>query len=331
MYGTFRKPKFSYRSSLPSTELRLLKPEQTTAEPPSFTVSTVKRSSAPRYTAVSYTWGEEQPDEIIYLDGATFPVRRNLYSLLHYLGRFSRSEPWDYLWVDAICINQEDISERTAQVSTMDQTYRAATCVSVWLGLAPVHDDILALYPLNKPIRTIDTSDLDWDLSMVELSTRPYWSRFWVIQEFLLGKNVEIYCSNHRINWMDFQDILCRVSGVEQFGDVSQFKIDDFKSRTYPALPLVMGRHVDKHPESLQPLHDLLVDHRRSKCKDPRDRIFALLGLVTNDERDLLRRVLPDYALTEEEVIIYTLAHLIQYGPLVPMQREPSSVVISSG
>lgn len=83
-----------------------------------------------------------------------------------------------------------------------------------------------------------------------------------------------------------------------------------------------MGRHVDKHPEYLQPLYNLLVSYHQSECKDPRDRVFALLGLITSEERAFLSTYFPDYSMKEDHVRIITLAHLTQF---------PESVISRSG
>ncbi|KAI1853972.1 hypothetical protein JX266_001113 [Neoarthrinium moseri] len=331
MYGTFRQSRFTYGHVVAEDELRLLRPLPSRSDSPSFLVLKVRRSAAPKYTAVSYTWGDEQPSRFVYLDGKQFPVRRNLWSLLHYLSpvALAQDRHWDYLWVDAICINQDDDSERAAQVSRMDQTYRDATCVSVWLGLPSIPSDLFTLHPSSEPINTLEVDMYDWEDSMEDLANRPYWSRFWVIQEFLLGQDVELYCSNTRMNWADFKDILCRVAGVDQYGD-SPYSTENTGSRAFGAFPLVMGRHIDKHPEYLQPLHDLIIDHRHSKCKEPRDRVFALIGLTTQDEQGLLRRVFPDYRMPEDHVLVYTLAHVMQYGPLIAIQREQGSITVKS-
>lgn len=179
----------------------------------------------------------------------------------------------------------------------MDKTYRDAVSVSVWLGLA--NDD-----------------GFDWPESMVDLANRPYWSRYWVIQEFLLGQRVELFFSDHRIDWADFQVQLCNETGIEPLS--TDYKSDD----SYRALPLVMGRHPDKHPEVLQPLYDLLVDHHQSRCKDPRDRVFALLGLISPEERRPLSRFFPDYTLKDDHVLIITLAHLMEISPLIAPQVD---------
>ena len=59
-----------------------------------------------------------------------------------------------------------------------------------------------------------------------------------------------------------------------------------------------------------QSLYKLLITHGGSKCKNPRDRVFALLGLVTPDERNLLERYLPDYNMAEDDVVLIALCHI---------------------
>ncbi|CZR66331.1 uncharacterized protein PAC_16232 [Phialocephala subalpina] len=321
---------FTYDSSLVSNELRLLQPVAVNNHVLRYKIRRVQRASTPPYTAISYTWGNEDASEVIYLNNRPFHVRPNLWSCLYYMAHAARNATWNYLWVDAICIDQANVAERNSQVRLMDQTYRDAVCVSVWLGLITLPKETMSYLPTQIPPKTIESDGFDWTESIADLSNRPYWSRVWVIQEFLLGRNVELYCSDNRINWLDFQSILSREAGIEQFydpnGDVPQ------GDRTSPlaALPLAMGRHVNKHPEILQPLCDLLIDHHRSKCKDPRDRVFGLLGLIPPDERELLSRFFPDYSITEDHVLIITLAHLTQFPVLSRMLRSGVNITPDS-
>ncbi|KAE9379669.1 heterokaryon incompatibility, partial [Stipitochalara longipes BDJ] len=140
----------------------------------------------PIYTAVSYTWGNADASEVIYLDNRRFYVRPNLWSCLYYMAQAARNAAWNYLWVDAICINQTNDAERSSQVRLMDQTYRDAVCVSVWLGLVTLPTDTMPYIPTQIPAKTLESDRFDWIDSIVDLSNRPYWSRVWVIQEFLL-------------------------------------------------------------------------------------------------------------------------------------------------
>lgn len=103
-----------------------------------FEIVHIKRDKAPPYTVISYTWGDGEVTLTIRLNGQTFYIRVNLWSCLYYLSLHAPHAQWTHLWADAICINQNDAQERNTQVRLMDQTYRNATCVSVWLGLIPL-------------------------------------------------------------------------------------------------------------------------------------------------------------------------------------------------
>jgi hypothetical protein len=118
------------------------------------------------------------------------------------------------------------------------------------------------------------------------------------------------------MDWMDFQELLRDNARIVHPDAELIGVLPDAKVASFAALPLTLGRHPDKHPEFLQPLADLLVSHRRSKCKDSRDRVFALLGLISIDERRLLSRFFPDYTMNEDVVWTITLAHLTQYASL---------------
>lgn len=301
-------------SILGANELRLL-----TAAPGAndaggtlhFRISHVLRDAAPPYTAVSYTWGDGEATEVIYLNGHVFRIRTNLWSCLYYLSRYGKHAAWTHIWVDAICIDQTNDVERAAQVRLMDKTYNDAACVSVWLGLVPI-PTVFTPFSLEG-IKTADWEGFDWADSIAELANRPYWSRFWVIQEFLLGKQVQLFCSGNVIDSLGFRRILCSETGTELFSAAGDNFINNTAADSYNALPLTLGRHPDRHPEMMQPLYELLIQHRQSRCKDPRDRVFALLGLIRLDERAMLERFFPDYTLSEDHVVIITLAHLIQF------------------
>lgn len=301
---TYIKMEFTYDQSIPSSRLRLLQPRAIYRTELSFNLITVQRSTAPHYTAVSYTWGTELPSETIQLNGRKFYVRPNLWSCLHYIGQAARHEPWNYLWVDAICINQGDTKERNEQVKLMDQTYSNAASVSVWLGLTPVPEGVvISEWAEKSSIKTLEVDGLFWGDYMHDLANREYWGRYWIIQEFLLAKHLRIYCSDMAMDWQAFKDLV-------------HPPWENRRLRTYWASPLVDGRHPNGHPEMSQPLSQLLGQHRKSQCKDPRDRVFALLGLIPRNDRDFLGRVFPDYSLSEDVVRLITVAHVTQFDSM---------------
>ncbi|KAK5172286.1 uncharacterized protein LTR77_003924 [Saxophila tyrrhenica] len=83
--------------------------------------------------AVSYAWGPEQPQFPIRLNAQPLYVRENLWRFLR-----QRRHPTQgiTLWIDALCIDQSDPDERARQVQLMDEIYKGADRVLVWLGVA---------------------------------------------------------------------------------------------------------------------------------------------------------------------------------------------------
>lgn len=305
---------YSYSTQLGPTEIRLLEvaPQRGSVDL-HFRAKAFSRNTCPEYTAVSYTWGDEQATHKIFLDGAAFRIRPNLWHCLYNLARFASKENSMisrlHIWVDAICINQANLQERNDQVRKMDETYRDARIVSVWLGLVPNSPSTSTLrLPDKTLLSALDVDDLDWRSNALELANRPYWNRFWVIQEMLLATDVYLFCGNTAVEITEFKSMLCSETGISEFShDVQQ----DQMQRS-PALPLIIGRSPDRYPELYDTLQTLLSRHSQADCKDPRDRVYALIGLVSPDERQLLLRFFPNYSLSEEEVLILTLAHLTQ-------------------
>ncbi|KAI9659459.1 MAG: hypothetical protein M1821_001717 [Bathelium mastoideum] len=200
----------------------------------------------------------------------------------------------------------------------MDATYRDAVCASVWLGLVPIPETYKQMMAsLREPTKLLECDPFDWSDQIDDLANRSYWSRYWVIQEFLLAQDVYMFCSGNVMHWLDFHDMLEHHSGINLTSNESYGanKHNGF-GQSFAALPLVASRHPDRFPEFYQPLCDLLVNHRGSQCKDPRDRLFALLGLVTEDDRELLQRFFPDYRLSVDNVVVIALGHLIEVDRL---------------
>ncbi|KAE9378955.1 HET-domain-containing protein, partial [Stipitochalara longipes BDJ] len=143
------------------------------------------------YRALSYTWGPLEPTKLLSLDGIQIEVRDNLWQALCHL----RQPDTDLrLWVDALCINQEDIPERNEQVSRMGTLYNQAEEVLVWLG--PEKDDSDAAVSAIKcsvvpssRLLSVDVPSPSGSISSIEIRSvydllhREYWRRVWIIQE----------------------------------------------------------------------------------------------------------------------------------------------------
>jgi hypothetical protein len=91
------------------------------------------------FHCLSYTWGTGEATSELTLNGQLFPTRKNLENALRSL----RSEvSKTTVWIDAICIGQENVRERSRQVARMNQIFEKADCVLVWLGEADEDSDL---------------------------------------------------------------------------------------------------------------------------------------------------------------------------------------------
>ncbi|KAG0558621.1 hypothetical protein KC19_10G041500 [Ceratodon purpureus] len=101
---------------------------------------TVSLSDNPRFTALSYVWGDPSITESIDVNEQTVPVTTNLgaalrHAVFHWSSTFPSQSPSTFrLWADAICINQKDVGERNQQVRLMGSIYTSAELVLSWLG-----------------------------------------------------------------------------------------------------------------------------------------------------------------------------------------------------
>jgi hypothetical protein len=128
------------------------------------TLSKASLLDPPPYDALSYCWGASEPAKYINCNGAEVKVTPSLYSALERMrqnGHFS-------LWVDAICINQDDNGEKGRQVPRIGTIFRMADRVVAWVGgfangaekLKPLID---ALSYEQSRIRSVDGDDEQYD------------------------------------------------------------------------------------------------------------------------------------------------------------------------
>lgn len=103
-----------------------------------------------QYDAISYAWGDPPATYPIQVNGKKFYVRENIFKFLrHYLRLMSR-EP-SKMWIDCICINQEDNDEKSWQVADMTEIFRSAKRVLMWLGDASEEITLQDLYSVHFP------------------------------------------------------------------------------------------------------------------------------------------------------------------------------------
>jgi hypothetical protein len=136
-----------------------------------------ERSSLP-YEALSYCWGSDEKPQSISIGNLNLCITQNLYTALRHL------RDQDYpriLWVDALCINQDDEEEKENQIPLMAEIYARARRVVVWLGPAEDGSD-LALEEIRLAAEKSErlSSGESVQESIRQLFKRPWFRRIWV-------------------------------------------------------------------------------------------------------------------------------------------------------
>lgn len=224
------------------------------------------------YSAVSYVWGNSEQIHEIILDGKPFGVAKNLYQLLTELAtrRYSGC-----LWIDALCIDQSNLLERNHQVALMGTIYAKAEKVLVWLG--PGTNDLCRALVHLQDFETLkkgllEDSDI-WDglhlKGMLEFCDHEYWTRAWIVQEFLLAQSVEIWCGELSLDLQVLSPI--RFSRHDQKNTTERLVIVDSK----PMRMVKKRRTFIPWRQFFYPAD--LVDFGLLKCYDPRDRVYYVV------------------------------------------------------
>ena len=217
----------------------------------------------PKYEALSYTWGSETARQTISINGQQFEVGRNLFDALQHL-----RDPLEErsLWVDAICINQSNVPEKSHQISIMPFIYIRARTVLVWLGVPENSVADLRNWEMTfGKVSDVVAGDQN-DVLLHTLCENPYWRRVWIVQEVGLAKRRLVHFGAYKVDWDTF---------IQKIKSKSQFK---------KSLPLRMQDQIDAKFENGHKLQSLIESHRDSQCKERRDHVYGFVGLAVDSQ-----------------------------------------------
>lgn len=254
----------------------------------------------PEYTALSYCWTSAAAQHTIRVHGHPFSVRPNLFEFLKIL---KEERHTGLIFIDAICINQDDLDERSGQVQMMGQIYRSAVKTTAWLCSLPTAEEAFLIDAFdgftylraNEPARA--RSHDFWEDAR-EYITRTiwsshYWTRMWIVQEIILAQTLtfqlgrlkleshlapELLRDNHK-TFLNPQDseifaTLMRRNGIAPgdllwniwtFGNLLRFRA---------ALKVSNG--------SKCTLMTAITAFAHQICSDPHDNLFGILGLAAD-------------------------------------------------
>jgi hypothetical protein len=249
-----------------------------------------------QYTALSYTWGDATPLHTIVVNDQTLQVRHNLWNFLQTARKSGLKE---YLWIDALCIDQEQLQERNHQVWMMGATYSMAERVIVWMGTASKNVDG-AMKELEKSPLSAWQPDAftRHRKGLMELYKMAYWSRAWIVQEYVLAKTIAIWFETLQID----EARLDAVAGGETFGDWRSpaSRVIEARQRRIARRKFVSAdweAEVAELADDTTVLGLLTLFHLDLYCEDPRDRVYSLLSLLDPAERARLA-ITPDYSVS---------------------------------
>ncbi|TVY48830.1 Heterokaryon incompatibility protein 6,OR allele [Lachnellula occidentalis] len=291
------------------------------------------RTGLMNFNTLSYTWGNSNNNRAVILAGHQFSVTENLHAALLHLRNSHRSASSSntitksYWWIDAICINQESVSERNDQVSLMTRIYKKSFGVHIWLGDEAENSslaiDLISELGRWRPLGPGDPvggdrvfkSDrkMHWK-ALNALFQRPYWSRVWVRQEVAVPKFAMVHCGSRTCQWDDLSAALNVIltmnqqlgyqpaqEGLNQLG-VSCSMTSGLGMSCYLRAFLLCRIRTEAGggtDTNYLELKDLLFHTRGCEATDPRDKVFSMLGLANPAIYDMQ----PNYNYRIEEVL----------------------------
>ncbi|KAF2112507.1 heterokaryon incompatibility protein-domain-containing protein [Lophiotrema nucula] len=236
------------------------------------------------FTCLSYVWGRRTKLYTILLNGKTFFVRRGLLEFLEVARDKYHSKR---LWIDAICINQNDDSEKSYQIPRMGNIYWEATQVLSWLGNNkytswflklvrenPQFKDLWTCYYLDRyhtsPKVYIDGSQSSLSSLALHFYDNEYWKRAWITQEVAMARKLILVSGREELDFAEVKERL------DLKGDFPNQQLRGMR------------------------LQDLLEKFDRKKCANVVDRIYSLASLSHE-------KITVDYTLSREEVFDQTM------------------------
>jgi hypothetical protein len=311
-------------------------------------ICTVTLKSSPVYISLSYTWGDPQQTCPIICEGKDLHVTRNLQDALWQL-RQSHLELAErfpirrsgltrvFFWIDAICINQSDVDEKTDQVKLMWEIYSHAELVIAWLGKqdeaskrgvelirhmssvvgssASEVDAERSDEQIRRKIRISDFNTLGltglispaWN-DLFSILTRDWFSRVWIIQEIVAARRCIFLCGDEVID----SSILLGIGKILEENKILS-SIRDFDRNRVLAVNANCLAHLRLKKE--HDFNTLLWSTHQFKASDQRDRIFALTRLKSGPQSNSVFDLI-NYRLSTHQVLIEYASTMLAQGSL---------------
>ena len=248
------------------------------------------------YDALSYTWGGDSSMKEVLVDGRLMHLRENLWSFLNHCATTSLATKHHHnLWIDAICINQENDAEKGYQVKQMRKIYSQARSVIVWFGDAGKQSHILQRYceetdqvanlKNDEPISWSKWNDFsdeyirgeEGSADTARLISHPYWTRLWTVQEVSLAREASFVAGNCLVPL----EVMDGIASKTSFGPLVETIEEGVFSRSRSIRRIIQSRVEQKNLS----LPELVGEFHQSKCSILHDRVYSMLGLIDGGEK----------------------------------------------
>jgi hypothetical protein len=266
------------------------------------------------YEALSYAWGIQEYKAQILLNEQPFKITPTLE---HALRRLRYPEQPRKIWVDAICIDQENPEEKGGQIRQMRHIFANASRVVVWLGESSADSEqglafakelskldveeggLAVKTPSYVPFvpaaakELLSTSNIPSWSAFHRLLSRTWWLRAWVVQEVVVAKDLMFLCGGISISWRELSQAIKITRGT----------YDNFRLlENTLSLPIHSEYYFISNNRHCQAAFDLILDrekgggildtpelgslqwlcsNRQRLCKFPHDKIYSILGLTS--------------------------------------------------
>ncbi|KAJ8133054.1 hypothetical protein O1611_g570 [Lasiodiplodia mahajangana] len=272
-------------------------------------VQQVPMSTKQEYIAISYAWGDRIALRTIFCEGKHIQIPINLYRAFTYM----RHPLYPIqLWVDAICINQQDEVEKSRQVRRMRSIFTKAKKVAVWLG-----QDIRK--SAKNVFQTMDAmvkqdfgvvpppEDLFWR-DVERLFRKKWFSRIWCLQEVVLAADADVQWGTEIAPWKTVAETATWIRSCP----IQLLRRSATGNTNNAHLMHMLGDDL-KHNKLVSFL-ELLALSWKFRSSDRRDKVYGLLGVPTTDSDPRLGDVFvqPDYTKGDAEVYHRCACEIIQ-------------------
>lgn len=283
------------------------------------------------YFALSYTWGDvsktkgilcvaddkialhmkSEPTEAGDVEIGELQISMNLLAALR---NARQTDQVAIMWVDAICIDQENIEERNQQVLVMWEIYIRASQTIIYLGESSEFSDdgfslIEDLYSARQPNGTqVIFKDLSEAMTrhhwqgLYDILLRPWFKRIWVRQELAMSRNPVIVCGTRGVSWEKFKTVVPGLLMTQHgFTDKTEPKYGIHHTKNLLMLCKLVMSHTTNHILDKELLF-LLYINRECEATDPRDKVLAILGLCSPTQQSILPKL--DYSQSPKTIFL---------------------------